>query len=90
MNRRYSQNPEAAEREVDSAIFLVIKGNDTVHHLNQTGAAIWRLMSQPTSVTEAVDIIHQAFPDVAIKRIETDVGTIIKDLADGGFIIADD
>ncbi len=90
MNRRYSQNPAATEREVDDAIFLVIKGNNTVHHLNRTGAAIWRLMAEPTSIAEAVDIVHQAFPDVPVKRIETDVKTIIKGLADGGFIIADD
>lgn len=84
---KYRRNAEIVERELDDVVFLASPNGKSVHHLNVTGSAVWRLMAEPTSISEASDLLHQAFPDVARADIEKDISQVITDLANKGFII---
>ena len=90
MNFKYHRNAEIVERELDDVVFLASPDGKAVYHLNATGAAVWRLMAEPTSISQATDLLHQAFPDVARPQIEDDIRQVIADLADKGFIVRDD
>lgn len=77
---QYAQRPEVAENEIENKVFLEIPDSDQTYHLNSTGAALWRLLAEPTTVETAVDVIHEAFPDVARNEIEADVASLVADL----------
>ncbi len=86
MMQLYTRRANVAEREVDDAVFLVTSESETVFHLNATGGVVWRLLAEPTSIQQVVAVLHEAFPDVARERIETDVATVIDGLVDQGFV----
>jgi len=83
---KYHRNAEIVERELDDVVFLASPNGKSVYHLNVTGAAVWRLMAEPTSVSEACNLLHQAFPNVARSDIEEDISQVVTDLANKGFI----
>lgn len=83
---RLTHTPGIVLREVDDAVFLVGPRNDGVFHLNATGAAVWRLLAEPVSVTEAAQILADAFPDVAVEQLRKDVEILIGDLEARGFL----
>ncbi len=86
MARRYLRNPKADQREIDDAVFLVNPDNEAIYHLNATGAALWRLLAEPTSAQEAATVLHEAFPEVGKEQIENDVGKIIGDFEKNGLV----
>ena len=47
---------------------------------------MWRLLAEPMSRKAVVGALRRAFPDVAAKRIEQDVGSLLDDLAKRGLI----
>jgi len=85
-NRVYTRNPDIEERQVDDEIFLVNPDNEALYNLDILGSAIWRLLENPVSVPEAVDIICKAFPDAEPESVEKDVTELIADLSDHGLI----
>ena len=76
----YRRNPDVETRDVDTSLFLASAGDTGVYHLNATGAALWRLLAEPTDLASAVTVLGQAFPDVAREEIEEGVAAIIRDL----------
>ncbi len=83
---RYRRNPDVVERSVDDTVFLVEPDSQAIYHLEAVGAALWRLLENPTEIADAVDLLHQAFPDVARDHIERDVTRVIADLESRGLI----
>ena len=69
-DRQYRQNLRVTGREVGDELFLANPGSESLYHLNVTGAALWRLLAEPTSVKEAVQVLREAFPNVAKGELE--------------------
>lgn len=84
---RLTRNPAVVARELDDAVFLVSPQDDAVFHLNATGAAVWRLLAEPLSVAEAVEVITSGFPDIPADRVRTDVEQLFEELRAGGFVV---
>ena len=62
--------------------------NDSIFHLNETGAALWRLLERPTSVEEASAVLREAFPDVEGNRIQAHVAALVAELVEHGLVTA--
>lgn len=80
MDGRYAHGSGVVQREIDDAVFLVKAGDESVFHLNALGGAVWRLLAEPTSIDEVMEILSSAFPDVALEQIEADVTKLIRRL----------
>ena len=84
---RLKRNPDIVAREIDNTVFLVGIHNDSVFHLNMIGAAIWKLLAEPASEAETVDVLTEAFPDVPADQVRKDVKRLFRDLEQRNFVI---
>ena len=80
------RNPKVTEKAVDDEIFLVNPDSQGIYHLNGVGAALWRLLAEPTDIDHAVGLLHEGFPDVSKDVIERDVAALMDDLSARGLI----
>ncbi len=69
-------------REVDDDVFIANAENDSIFHLNEIGAALWRLLERPTSVEEASALLREAFPEVERDRIQAHVAALVAELVE--------
>ena len=83
----YVQNPKITARDMGDAVFLANPEDGTIFHLNAVGAALWRLLEEPTSMRQAATDLQTAFPDVPRERIEDDIEDLFDDLEDEGLVI---
>ena len=90
MARLYERNPHITEREVGDEVFLVNPDSDETYYLNVTGAALWRLLAEPTSLQDAVAILHDAFPDGDRAGIEANVAALFTDFVEHGLVTKSD
>src|SRR5690606_5499087 len=67
------RNPAVRMRTVDGEVFLTDAEGWGIHHLNASGAGLWRLLEQPVTTREAVDVMAAAFPAVSRQMLERDV-----------------
>ena len=86
-NGLYVRNPDISKRDLGDAVFLVNSESESIYHLNAAGAALWRLLAEPTGVAQAAADLHTAFPDVPRERVEADVRNLIADFLENGLII---
>ncbi len=57
----------------DGKRFLTGRNGQSIHYLNEGAALIWQILSEPTSVDEAIEILLAAFPEQARAQVEKDV-----------------
>jgi len=81
------RNPAVRMQRVDGEMFLTDAEGWGIHHLNASGAGLWRLLEQPVSAREAVDVMAEAFPAVARKTLERDVSGLFAALYAQGFVM---
>jgi len=82
----FRRSPSVTETAIDHEMFLVNPDSQGIYHLNAVGAALWRLLSKPIGIEDAVDLLHEAFPEVSRTVIERDVSALMKDLTAKGLI----
>jgi sensor domain CHASE-containing protein len=82
----YTRTPNVVHRKMDDSIFLADQNVDSVFHLNQTGAAIWHLLEQPTTMEEIITTLNAAFPAISCDEIEKDVRKVFRQLSGKGLI----
>lgn len=85
--RRFRHRVGLTEHQVDSELFLVNPGGETIYHLNGLGAGLWRLLDGTHGLDDAVTVLKEAFPNVAAQSIESDVVSLVADLTDRGLLI---
>ncbi len=73
--------------EADGKRFLTGQNGKTIHLLNDLATAIWTLLSEPTSLQDAIEIVHAAFPDQQTQIVARDVTKIYKSFATNGLIV---
>lgn len=83
----FRQNPSVRLRAVDGELFLADAEGWAIHHLNPIGAGVWKLLEQPITVGEALEVLHGAFPEVDRVIVEKDVSTLLASLHAEGFVI---
>ena len=77
-NILYAKNREIVERNIENSQLLVNPLTNSIFHLNQMGAAMWRLLEQPITVEEIVQTILVAFPESPENMINSDVEKIVR------------
>jgi hypothetical protein len=85
--RLFRRRDGLREHLVDSDLFLVNPGGQTIYHLNVLGAGLWQLLNGSYGLDDAVSILGQAFPEIDPATIEYDVKTLVQDLTDRGLLI---
>ena len=70
----------------DGKRFLTGRNGQSIHYLNEGAALIWQILSEPTSVEEAVEILLAAFPEQARAEVEKDVLGCFKDFGKNGLL----
>jgi len=80
------QHPTALLRELGGEHFATNQTLTRVLHLNEGAVRIWKLLEQPTSETEAIEILHTAFPDASLVEIKADTQKTFGDLKDAGLV----
>ncbi len=88
-NVSYGQFEQAEGVEVvstDGQSFLTGRNGQSIHYLNEGAAMMWQILSEPTSMEEAVEILLEAFPGQKRGQIERDVKSCFKDFAKNGLL----
>jgi hypothetical protein len=86
----FRQHAAVALHDLDGELFLVDPRDQSIYHLNLVGAGLWRLLREPSTAAEAIDVLRAAFPSVDSRRIEHDVTTLLGDLLANDLIVAHD
>ena len=85
---RFQQSPAVVLHAVDDDLFLVDPRTQSIYHLNLVGAGLWRLLEQPSTAAQAIDVLRAAFPSADPERIEGDVTALLDDLLANDLIVA--
>jgi hypothetical protein len=80
------QDPMAVLREVEGEVFATNRDLTRILHLNEGTVRIWKILEEPTSEAEAVEILHMAFPDVSVAEIEADTQKAFLNLKRAGLV----
>jgi len=70
----------------DGQQFLTGRNGQSIHYLNEGAALIWQILSEPTSLDEAVEILLAAFPEQARTDIERDVLRCYEEFGKNGLL----
>lgn len=68
----------------DEEVILNLE-NGTYYGLNPVGARVWRLLQEPSTLTEICDALEAEF-DAERERIQRDVVALLHDLKEEGLI----
>lgn len=71
--KTYCRAPELTEINLSGEAYLSDTSGKAVHRLNAGSTAIWRLLEQPITFFEIVEVMSIAYPDIDHQRIEADV-----------------
>lgn len=87
MNVIYQQKPDIHFRQLDGESFLADGENNAMFNLNALGTAVWRVLVNPMTTDEVVELFSDAFPDTDASRIKSDVLALFEDMAKAGIIV---
>ena len=84
---RLLQNASIRLRSVDGELFLADAEGWGIHHLNATGAGVWKLLARPICAAEVIEVFQSAFPTADRLAMERDVEALFAALYAEGFIV---
>ncbi len=70
----------------DGKRFLTGHNGKSIHFLNDGAANIWRLLEEPTSISEATEMLCAVFPDYPAENIRRDVVSTYTEFARNGLL----
>ncbi|MBU0726908.1 MAG: PqqD family protein [Alphaproteobacteria bacterium] len=82
----YIRLPAVAAHEVDGEIFLTDPRDGAIHHLNLMASGLWRLLAEPITTKQAVEVVQTAFPSLQRQRLERDVTALFSHLLENKLI----
>jgi hypothetical protein len=82
----FRARPDVGIRRVDQALFLTSAAEDAIFELNPLGAAVWRMLTEPSSVSRATSMLADAFPEIPPITIEADVASLFADFSAQGLV----
>lgn len=84
--RRWVTSREARTYPLGRELFLIQSGSGEIHRLNETGAMIWRLLSQESLGGEELGELLAEYFDQPTESVIEDVCRWLADLADVGLV----
>jgi len=85
-NQALQQSPGVTIRDMGAQRFLSDQNGQAIHQLNETSAAIWQLLDEPTSLDELTEIFRQAFPDNDADAMCKDILKTLKKMSRAGLV----
>jgi Coenzyme PQQ synthesis protein D (PqqD) len=85
---QFRQHPAVTLHALDDELFLVDPRDQSIYHLNLVGAGLWRLLREPSTAAQAVEVLQAAFPDADPQQIESDASALLGDLLSNDLIVA--
>ena len=70
----------------DGQRFLTGRNGQSIHYLNEGAALIWQILSEPTSIDEAVEILLAAFPEQDEAQVKGDVLLCFEEFGKNGLL----
>jgi hypothetical protein len=83
----YRSHPDVAIRGVEGELFLAGANGDAIWHLNELGAAVWRVLAESASAADMATILTTAFPNADPATIARDIDALFARLAAHGLIV---
>lgn len=74
------------EIERDGKRFLTGQEGKSIHYLNEGAATIWRLLEEPTSLKEAVEMLCAVYPDHPADDIRRDITSTFTEFANNSML----
>jgi hypothetical protein len=84
---RYVQAPGPTETQAGHDHFLADCNGLAIYRLNAGSVAIWRVLSEPTTLDEVVDILTTAFDKAPVSQITADSENLMRSLVAANLII---
>ena len=84
--KAYVQAAGLTEVSAGASWYLADNSGLAVHRLNQGSAAIWRLLEEPMTSDEIVDVLTSAFPDVDPPQVVSDTTATLRGFANARLI----
>jgi len=72
-DKNFIRRADVQIRQGQGEFFLFQETGDEIFHLNALGRAVWELLAEPLSETEAITLIASIFPETSRAQIERDV-----------------
>ncbi len=66
--------------------FLSDPSGRNIHYLNAGATNIWRILEQPASVAQIVEILATVFPEQPVEKIQNDVSATVQQFVDNGLV----
>jgi hypothetical protein len=85
-SRKFRRRDDVELREVGEDAFLIDSATGRIHHLNATGAALWRLLAEPTTLREMLDVFREAFPDRTRRVMKKKLKDVLEDFEDSDLL----
>ncbi len=86
-NGQFLQAPGIYEVATDAERFLTGRNGKTIHYLNDGAAMIWRLLEEPTSLAEAIEMVAALFPEQPVAQITDDVTATLQNFSRNGLLL---
>ena len=74
------------EIATEGSRFLSDPSGRNIHYLNAGATNIWRILEQPASVAEVVEILAAVFPEQPVEIIRHDVSAAVQQFVDNGLV----
>lgn len=87
---RFARSPGIVFRERGGQAFLTDRDETKIFNLNETGLGVWRLLEQPATFGDLVEIFAAAFPDRSTEDLTADLAALLRDLKCSGLIRAEE
>jgi hypothetical protein len=87
---QFRQQHAVTLHALDDDLFLVDPRDQSIYHLNLVGAGLWRLLREPSTAAQAVEVLQVAFPGTEPERIASDARALLADLLANDLIVVHD
>jgi len=84
----YRRREDLELRELGDEAFLIDSRNGCIHHLNATGAALWRLLADPMPLSAIVRVFCHAFPSPTRRTQKKALKRLLDELEDNDLLDA--
>jgi hypothetical protein len=80
------QSEEVAFQEIEGETIIVLPRTQAMHHLNETGSALWKFLETPRTVREAIEHLGEHY-EVDRQTCEKDVLAFLQESIEKRFVL---
>ncbi len=77
---RYRRNPAVRETTLEAETFLVDAAGREIYYLDPVSSGLWRLLAEPRSLADCLEVFADAFPEQPREEIARDLGRALAEL----------